>query len=727
MAESSVGASTDAAAGEGPGPAGSRATGTPGQIVPAWLVNLAAVGWRVLVVAGLAVVLWLLASVLWTVTAAIGVAVVVSAAFAPIVLGLRQRGRSETAAAAIVWAAAITGIMAVLILLGIAFFPYVAEVLARFEAGIAEAQADLAGAAAPAVVAAAGDLLRGLARAALSEMAGSVVESAAGVVTVLVLASFLVFFFLRDGDNAWGWAFQGFTEEKRARMTSAGRDAMLRVGGYLRGTTLLSAIIALTDLIFLLVLGVPLAVPLSVLVFLGGYIPYFGGIVTTLLVLGITLSAVGPTAALVMLGLIAVRNVFLGYIVRPAVYGRSVSLHPALVLVVLPAGFQLAGIVGLFVAVPVTAALFAVARAVLELVDPDPHPVLPGLVPAWLDRVAQWSWRILVGTAILALVVGVLVTIPLVVLPVVLAVILAATLEPLVRVLVGRGRQRPAAAAIVVGGGFLVITALLALTFATLVSQMTDIGSAAASGADAADLALGGLAGLLAGAVTDLGRGTMQTVGAVAEKAAQTGVILVPGALLAFYFLRDGMRLAERLVARARPGVAADVRGASTRAVEVLGGYMGGTAAISFVGAGSQLVIMVLLGLPLALPVFVLSFFLGFIPYVGGFISTGLAFLISIQFGSTSDIVVMGVWTLVFNIVTGNIVGPLVYQRTVHIHPAVVLVAIPAAGAIAGVVGMFLVVPAIGVVAATWRTVIAVMNADGDPGPSIAPPGTSAG
>ncbi len=727
MAEASVGGSTDKAAGEEPVPADSRAAGSPAQLVPAWLVNLAAVGWRVLVIAGLGVVLWLLASVLWTVTAAIGVAVVVSAAFAPLVLRLRQGGRSETAAAAIVWAAAITGITAVLILLGIAFFPYVVEVLARFEAGIADVQADVADVAAPAVVAAAGDLLRGLARAALSDVAGSVVDSAAGVVTVLVLASFLVFFFLRDGDNAWGWAFQGFGEEKRARMTAAGRDAMLRVGGYLRGTTLLSTIIALTDLVFLLVLGVPLAVPLSVLVFLGGYIPYFGGIVTTLLVLGITLSAVGPTAALVMLGLIAVRNVFLGYMVRPAVYGRSVSLHPALVLVVLPAGFQLAGIVGLFVAVPVTAALFAVARAVLELVDPDPHPVLPGLVPAWLDRVAQWSWRILVGIALLALVVGVMVTIPLVVLPVVLAVILAATLEPVVRVLVRRGRQRPTAAAIVVGGGFLVITALVVLTFAGLVGQMTDIDRAAASGAGKADLTLGGVAGLLVGVVAEFGRGTVQTVGAVAEKATETGLILVLGALLTFYFLRDGTRLGERLVTRARPGVAADVRGASMRAVEVLGGYMGGTAAISFVGAASQLVIMVLLGLPLALPVFVLSFFLCFIPYIGGFISTGLAVLIAIQFGSTSDVVVMGIWTIVFNIVTGNIVGPLVYQRTVHIHPAVVLVAIPAAGAIAGVIGMFLVVPAIGVVAATWRTVIAVMNADGDLGPSIAPPDTPAG
>ena len=109
-----------------------------------------------------------------------------------------------------------------------------------------------------------------------------------------------------------------------------------------------------------------------------------------------------------------------------------------------------------------------------------------------------------------------------------------------------------------------------------------------------------------------------------------------------------------------------------------------GTAAISFVGAASQWVIMVVLGLPLALPIFVLSFFLSFIPYIGGFISTGLAFLIAIAFGNPVDVLVMGIWTIVFNLVTGNIVAPLVYGRTVHIHPAIVLVAIPAGAAIAG-------------------------------------------
>ena len=147
---------------------------------------------------------------------------------------------------------------------------------------------------------------------------------------------------------------------------------------------------------------------------------------------------------------------------------------------------------------------------------------------------------------------------------------------------------------------------------------------------------------------------------------------------------------------------------------------MFGTAVISFVGAASQLLIMVVLGIPLALPVFVLSFFLCFIPYIGGFISTGIAFLLTVAFGSPADILIMGIWTIVFNLVTGNIVAPLVYGRTVHIHPAIVLVAIPAGAAVAGMLGMFIVVPVLGVVAATWRTVLTVMSLRRQP-PAPAP------
>ncbi len=157
-------------------------------------------------------------------------------------------------------------------------------------------------------------------------------------------------------------------------------------------------------------------------------------------------------------------------------------------------------------------------------------------------------------------------------------------------------------------------------------------------------------------------------------------------------------------------GRRADLEGTGDRAVGVLGGYMVGTAAISGVSAGSQWVIMTILGLPLALPLAVFAFFLGFIPYIGSFIATFAAFLVAVAVGSPTDIVIMGIYTLVFNIITGSFIAPVVYGRVASIHPAVVLVAIPAGSTLAGVLGMFLAVPVIGIVAVTWRSALRLLD-----------------
>ena len=690
-------------------------TDASGVIVPEWLANFTALGWRLVVIAALGVVLWLLSTLLWTVTASIAVAIVVAALFAPWVLRFRARGWSRARAAGTVWAAALASITAVLVVLAIAFLPYVGQLVSQIESDVAKIQASLASVQAPAFTGTAlADLVQATGTVTGDFVAG-IVDSVAGVVTVMILATFLVFFFLRDGDKAWMWAFQGLGAQKRERITAAGDDALVRVGGYLRGTTVLSGIIALTDLVFLLVLGVPLAWPLSALVFLSGYIPYFGGIITTALILLVTVATQGTTAGLILLVLIGIRNMILGYGVRPTVYGRTVSVHPALVLIALPAGFQLAGVIGLFAAVPVTAVILAVASATAYILEPDPPPPLPGLVPAWLDRTAQWSWRLLVGFALVGLIVAVFVTVPLVIIPVVLALILAATVTPVVRTLVRRGRSHASAAAITVGGGALVIVALIALTVVALAGEAAQVVSQAIAGAATVDTAAGGNLGLLVQVVVATGGTIASTVTGVARSVSSLAVVSVLAALLAFYMLRDGAGLWDGLLTHVRPGAEDRIRDAGSRAFEVLGGYMSGTAAISFVGAGSQLIIMLLLGIPLALPVFVLSFFLCFIPYIGGFISTGIALLLTIATGSPSDIAIMVVWTLVFNLVTGNIVSPIVYGRTVHIHPAIVLVAIPAGAAIAGVLGMFFIVPALGVVAATWRTVLSVMGSPGAP------------
>ncbi len=124
---------------------------------------------------------------------------------------------------------------------------------------------------------------------------------------------------------------------------------------------------------------------------------------------------------------------------------------------------------------------------------------------------------------------------------------------------------------------------------------------------------------------------------------------------------------------------------------------------------------MVVLGLPLALPIAVIGFFFGFIPYVGNLLATVLALLVAIAVGDTSDIVLMLVFTVVFNIAQGNFVTPLVYGKSLSLHPAIVLMAIPVGNEIAGILGMFLVVPAAAIIAATWRLVIAAIDEAGLP------------
>ena len=134
------------------------------------------------------------------------------------------------------------------------------------------------------------------------------------------------------------------------------------------------------------------------------------------------------------------------------------------------------------------------------------------------------------------------------------------------------------------------------------------------------------------------------------------------------------------------------------------------TGVLGAFNAVTGFIVMTLLGLPLALPVAILSFFGGFIPYIGQFVTSLIAFLVAIAFGSTQDVIIMGIWTAVFNVVQGSVIAPLVYGRAVSLHPAIVLIVIPAGGALAGVLGMFLAVPLVGIVGAVWRHILAAIG-----------------
>jgi predicted PurR-regulated permease PerM len=123
-------------------------------------------------------------------------------------------------------------------------------------------------------------------------------------------------------------------------------------------------VVAVTDalgiVIGALALGLPLAVPIGVIVFFGAFVPVVGAIVAGIVAVMVTFVSSGFTPALIILVIVVLVQQFDTDLLAPIIYGRAVRLHPVVVLVVLTAGGAVAGIAGAFVAVPITAVVSAV-------------------------------------------------------------------------------------------------------------------------------------------------------------------------------------------------------------------------------------------------------------------------------------------------------------------------------------------------------------------------------
>jgi putative heme transporter len=117
-------------------------------------------------------------------------------------------------------------------------------------------------------------------------------------------------------------------------------------------------------------MGVPLALPLASLVFLGAFIPLVGAVVSGFLAVVVALLAKGWVYALITLGVLIGVNQLEAHILQPLVMGRAVSIHPLAVVVAISTGGVLAGVVGALLSVP-TVAFFNNAFQVLLAKDPS--------------------------------------------------------------------------------------------------------------------------------------------------------------------------------------------------------------------------------------------------------------------------------------------------------------------------------------------------------------------
>lgn len=175
--------------------------------------------------------------------------------------------------------------------------------------------------------------------------------------TAFILTFFITFFLLKDGRKIWTWMTSGLRPQAKQRARLAGDAGWHALVAYIRGTTVVAAIHAVFIGLALWLLGVPLAIPLTILVFLASYIPLVGILVVGALAILITLATKGWIAAVILLAVFLAENQIESHLLQPLVVGRIVRLHPLAIIVVLAVGGIVAGIPGAIVAVPISAVI----------------------------------------------------------------------------------------------------------------------------------------------------------------------------------------------------------------------------------------------------------------------------------------------------------------------------------------------------------------------------------
>ncbi|MDE0802531.1 MAG: AI-2E family transporter [Acidimicrobiales bacterium] len=180
---------------------------------------------------------------------------------------------------------------------------------------------------------------------------------------------------------------------------------------------------------------------------------------------------------------------------------------------------------------------------------------------------------------------------------------------------------------------------------------------------------------------------------------------VLAGALLAvvmtFFFVKDGPRITEwvteQLPARRRD----DARRAGVAAWGALSAYVRGTVVVGVVNGTVIGIGLALLGVPLALPLAVITAVSAFFPLIGAVVAGGLAALVALVTGSVVEALIVVALTVVVQQIEGDVLSPVVMGKALQLHPLVILVALTIGAVTAGILGAFLAVPLTGVAVAT--------------------------
>lgn len=301
------------------------------------------------------------------------------------------------------------------------------------------------------------------------------------------------------------------------------------------------------------------------------------------------------------------------------------------------------------------------------------------------------------------------------ILPILLALIVSTVLWPPTRWMTRRGVPKALAALVSILGSLGVIAGVLALIAPSIVEQSVQLADQTSEAISAVqdwlrgpplnirdeqlDSVLNQLSNTLQDRGDQIANGVFTGVSAVGSLV----VTLVMVMVLTFFFVKDGPRFlpfVRRIAGRTAGRHLTEVL---TRSWNTLGGFIRTQAIVSmvdavFIGAG-----LVLLDVPLAWVLAIITFLAGFIPIVGAVTAGALAVLIALVANGLTTAIIVLVLILLVQQLESNILAPVLQSRAMNLHPVVVLLGVAAGGTLFGIIGAFLAVPVLAVVAVMLR------------------------
>ncbi|NQX05579.1 AI-2E family transporter [Rathayibacter sp. VKM Ac-2856] len=337
----------------------------------------------------------------------------------------------------------------------------------------------------------------------------------------------------------------------------------------------------------------------------------------------------------------------------------------------------------------------------------------------WSDGLGRFALRclqVLVVLALAAVLVFALTQLTLVLIPVLIAIILASAIHPLLAWMRRKGVPSILATWIALIGLLAILGAIGWLITVAVRNQWDELVSSASDGiASLQDYVqhlpfqideqqIEDARQSVVDFLTSSSFGSGALAGAAAAANFVTGLVLM--IVVLFFFMKDGPKIWEFLL-RPFTGSSYDrAKRVGGKTVDVLGGYIRGTATVAAVDAIGIGIALAILQVPLALPLAVIVFLTAFIPIVGATAAGILAALVALVANGPLAALIVIIVVIAVNQLEGNFLQPVVMARSLKLHPLIVLIALTIGTVLAGIVGAVLAVP---IAAVAWG-IVSVWN-----------------